>query len=123
MSSIRLDKAFTEGILADHFMDAANDVIHPSKNHMWLLLSGSIQHVTGTDTVVRVYKYGESALRQSFKMTILAAVAGGQYPIFNTDSDPMTPQNQLVIITENDRLVITAGAAWYAYLRFLEWMK
>jgi len=118
--SLRLDRAFTEGIQRD-FQLGNGGAVSPPSEKVWLLLSGVITHKTGTDTVVWAEVHKPYAQHAIFERVVPSATANGTFPLFSVKSEDKNPQWTPVIIDENGRIRAAGDAAILVNFTVLEW--
>lgn len=119
---LRLDLMLKEGVLDIIRIKAGTEYKIGVKQRI-LLLSGYVNHVTGTDSKVTFYIHPNSAAEELTNSTILSAVANGQYPLFNTVADATQMQPSLVILKEKDCIVFAGGANALVHLHVIRWQR
>lgn len=95
----------------------AGDKKGPTTGKAWLILSGSINHITGTDTIFRAYRRDAVI----FWQTMIASANGSAlYPMFNAAAIAAASLFQTVIITEDEYFDIQGGAGVLARIKVFE---
>lgn len=118
---IRLDKAFTQGVLR-YIIIPSGTVVSPPKNHVWLVFNGFVNHVTLTDTVIDLSVKRTTAIAAyRWISKILSATASGYYPLFNTAANEGQSQYGFIIASNNDEFSVTGDAGSDVRLSVLEW--
>lgn len=101
---------------------ATTDLAGPSKNYVWLILGGTVQHITGTDSVIfSSSKIGYGSTRAHFCTQIDTGDATGLYPLFNCSPNSYATQFTLFVLTEDEELGFVGAANTYIWVDVLEW--
>jgi len=126
---IGLLEGFERGSLS-HVKFLTGETIRPPKGKKWLILSGTIGHITGSCTTLYVKKRDAIAPDQTYWSTsIPLAAPTDTYPIFNNALEqgvgsPLGSnfaQYSMVFIDDILELYLTSGAGGVCYLTVLEW--
>jgi len=96
----------------------------PPVGKNWLILYGTCDHTTGTDTELRIYRE-KSYVDENivFKHLVAAAAsANGIFNIFSNAAGETYAQQPLIVIVPQDYIVVITGASGdKARLVVLEW--
>lgn len=119
---IRLSDAFTEGYPRDIILRGATSQQSPSVGTAWLILSGFLEHITGTASILTAERVmHDGSLYPYFRTEIKAADASDDVPLFNATPETISSQFQIVILRSGDQLCFTGDATALVTVRVLEW--
>jgi hypothetical protein len=125
IKGIDLSTALTKGRPLKLKFNAGNLTKSPPKGSRWMILSGVINHVTGTATTVTVVSTAQEGLdvaNQTEQLLNIASTEGSQVSsLFNTFADRGQSQFSIYIVTDSEQLVLAGAAAVAAMIKVLEW--
>jgi len=99
-------------------LDSAERRIAPA-GHAWLILTGHVAHITGTNSAFYIVKKGEAIYK--FMSKFLAASGTGGYPLFSTEPVEDQAQWQPLFVLGDLEIVFTGGTNSGITLTMLEW--
>jgi len=118
---LRLDRMFRHARVVPVVL-RNGDYIGPPVGFAWMILSGLVDHKTGTDCYVSVSQRIAGVVQNGFfGSRILSATTTATYPLFNTSAAETQTQWVPTILVEKDELHFTGDAAALCIIRVLEW--
>lgn len=121
---LKLLDAFQKGELRT-IRIATGNAAKPDMGKKWLLITGRIYHITGTDSVLWVQpvsgNQGVNAVTQTWKTVVQSTVGNEFCPIFNTEANVEQSQWHLIVISDTENIRLSAGATAYVLIVVLEW--
>jgi len=117
---IRLDKAFRQGVLTRITVQNGGTYTVPTGSCI-LVLSGSIGHVTLTDSVVE-FRMGATLVDLIAQTRVQSTEATGIYSLFNMAASATQMQFSFIILNFGCNIVFNGGANSYINILALEWM-
>lgn len=118
--SIRLDKLITDGRLRD-FRLSNGDIVYPPSGKCWMLLTGIIGHVTGTDTSFWWEAHKPYAQHGQFMSIVPSATASGSYPLFRLKAEEQQGAWSPIIMNDEGRMRVAGAATIKVNITVLEW--
>lgn len=121
---LKLLDAFQKGELRTIKITTGN-AAKPDTGKKWLLMTGRIFHITGTDSVLWVQpssgSQGFNAVTLTWKTVVQSTVGNLFVPIFNTVAEVEQSQWHFIVISDTENIRLTAGATAYVLIVVLEW--
>lgn len=119
---VRLSDAFAEGYPRDIILRGASAQQSPSPGTAWLILSGFLEHITGTASILTAERVmHDGSLYPFFRTEIKAADASDDIPLFSNTPESIASQFQIVVLRSSDQLCFTGDATALVTVRVLEW--
>jgi hypothetical protein len=122
LTPLRLDLLMKQGYVRNLVLNAANTQETPPKGHMWLVLNGQVNHVTGTASTLSIQKPLTVHIITSI-MEIPAAIGTFVCPLWSIAAQTGGFQSAFAptIIEDDEILYFAAAATAEAHIKVIEW--
>ena len=127
VSPLRLDKALTDGYVLTKCFIGSGEHKGPPQGYKWLILSGKIYHVTGSNTQIYIYNRRDQYSSHFVKdRDILAYVAAADptsanISLFNTIALKGQSNFCIFVMSDTESIYLSGDADMELLLTVLEW--
>lgn len=117
---VRLDRAFKYGVSTTYLVRNGEQLVI-GIDKAALIIGGTVFHVTGTDSDIRVYKRAAFAPECIFASTVVAAHGSEVVSLYSTTASVVQASYVPTILEHPNLITMVGGANSFVVFHVLEW--